>query len=74
MKLNDYIDKYYGGVQAEFARVHDIKPQQVSQWIKSGYIVTDDHQLFSFRRQLVIPIQSKQEEWQSGSLDHDSDK
>ena len=61
MKLSEYIDTYYAGVRAEFARVHDIKPQQVSEWIKNGYIVTDDHQLFSFRRQLVIPLGDKEE-------------
>jgi len=52
MVLTDYINKYYGGNQAAFARAQGVKPPQVSQWIDKGFIVID-HRLYSHRRDLV---------------------
>jgi len=38
MELTEYIQKYYGGNQAAFARACVVSPAQVTQWIKSGFI------------------------------------
>ncbi|WP_058912825.1 hypothetical protein [Entomohabitans teleogrylli] len=54
MSLLEYIEKYYGGNQAAFARSCGVKAQQVTQWIDKGFIVVD-HQLFSHRRDLPFP-------------------
>ncbi|MBD1225995.1 hypothetical protein [Xenorhabdus griffiniae] len=54
--LEDYIKVYYQGVKAEFARKQGVSPQQVSQWIKQGFIVTKDHKLYSWRRDLIKPL------------------
>lgn len=54
MLLLEYINKYYGGSQAAFARALGVKPQQVTQWIDKGFIVVD-HKLYSHRRDLPEP-------------------
>lgn len=51
MKLADYIDLYYGGVQTRFADSQGVLPQQVTQWIRKGFVVVD-HVLYSPRREL----------------------
>ena len=51
MNLLDYIQKNYGGNQAAFAEVQSVKPQQVTQWIRKGFIVVDGV-LYSPRREL----------------------
>ncbi|MBA5234748.1 hypothetical protein H2Y56_21955 [Pectobacterium aroidearum] len=57
MPLIEYINKYFGGNQADFARHMSkggnlVRPQKVQDWINSGWIVVDD-KLCSIRR--VIP-------------------
>lgn len=54
MSLVEYIDKYYGGSQAAFARAAGVKPPQVTQWINKGCVV-ENHKLYSFRRDLPAP-------------------
>ncbi|CDT13656.1 helix-turn-helix domain-containing protein [Vibrio sp. 1CM2L] len=53
MKLRQYIDEFWGS-QRRFAEAQGVKPQQVTQWIKSGYYVVE-HELYSRRRELVSP-------------------
>ncbi|MDC9607124.1 hypothetical protein [Xenorhabdus griffiniae] len=53
--LEDYVKVYYQGVKAEFARKQGVSPQQVSQWIKQGFVVID-HKLYSWRRDLIKPL------------------
>jgi len=55
MTLQEYIDKYYGGVKARFARAQGISPQHLNDWFKHGYVVSDNHVLYSMRRQLIAP-------------------
>lgn len=52
MNLVAYIDTYYGGRQADFARAQGVQPAQVTQWIKKGFIVVE-HVLYSPRRELA---------------------
>ena len=53
MKLSDYIDKYHDGNKAAFARAFGVPhPQQVSPWIRAGWMVFEDR-LYSPRRELV---------------------
>ncbi|EFK2453927.1 helix-turn-helix domain-containing protein [Escherichia coli] len=47
--LSDYIAFYHNGNQAEFARHMGVNRQQVTKWIKGGWIVIN-HQLFSPQR------------------------
>lgn len=54
MLLVKYIEKYYGGSQAAFARAAGVKPPQVTQWIDKKFIVVD-HDLYSPRRNLPCP-------------------
>ncbi|HHG1746617.1 TPA: helix-turn-helix domain-containing protein [Klebsiella pneumoniae] len=54
MPLIEYIEKYYGGSQATFARAVGVKPPQVTQWIEKKFIVVD-HNLYSPRRVLPAP-------------------
>jgi len=52
MLLADYIDKHYDGNKAAFARAFGVHhPQQVSPWIRAGWIVFDG-KLYSPRREL----------------------
>lgn len=39
MELIEYINKYYGGNKAAFARAMGVPKQSVNTWISSGYIV-----------------------------------
>ncbi len=55
MSLENYINTYYAGVKAKFARSQGVAPTQVSEWIRNGYIVVD-HKLYSFRRELTIDV------------------
>ena len=57
MKLLDHIQKHYGGNQAAFAKAQDVKPQQVTQWIKGKFIVVDGV-LYSPRRTLSAASKS----------------
>ena len=54
MKLTDYIKKYYEDNKAAFARSQEADPQQVSVWVRKGFIVID-HILYSPRRVLKKP-------------------
>ena len=55
--LSEYIDKFFGGNQAAFARAQkkedgkSISRPQVTQWINKGFIVVDNS-LYSHRRYL----------------------
>lgn len=53
MPLIEYINQYYGGVQAAFASAAGVKPQQVTQWLDGGFIVVN-HTLYSPRRELPV--------------------
>ena len=53
MKLREFIDKNFQGSQTAFARVQGVNPQQVTRWLKEGYIVSDNT-LYSPRRELTI--------------------
>ncbi|CDM91152.1 5-methyltetrahydropteroyltriglutamate--homocysteine methyltransferase [Xenorhabdus bovienii] len=57
--LSDYIEIYYKGVKAEFARRQGVSPQLVSQWIKNDFIVID-HNLYSWRRNLEKPLDNEE--------------
>ena len=46
MPLIEYINKFYRGNQASFARLTGVQPAQVTQWI--------NHTLYSPRRKLGI--------------------
>lgn len=39
MPLIEYINKFYRGNQASFARLTGVQPAQVTQWINKGFIV-----------------------------------
>ena len=41
MKLEDFIDAYFHGVKADFARAAGVLPQQVTQWIQKRFIVVN---------------------------------
>ena len=49
MNLQQYIDIYFSGNQAEFARNVGVRPQQVTQWINRGFIMFGG-KLYSPRR------------------------
>ena len=51
MVLIEYIKNEHGGNQAAFAQSVNVKPQQITQWIKKGFIVVDGV-LYSPRRDL----------------------
>lgn len=53
MSLIEYINKFYRGNQASFARLTGVQPAQVTQWINKGFIVVN-HTLYSPRRKLGI--------------------
>lgn len=55
MELIEYINKYYGGNQAAFARALGVPKQRVSDWINSEYIVYKNT-IYSKRRD--IPLSS----------------
>lgn len=54
MTLIEYINTYYAGNQSAFAKASDVKPQQVTKWINSEFIVIN-HALYSPRRDLPNP-------------------
>lgn len=53
MKLTEYIEEYYAGNKAEFARDNDVIPQHVTKWVNGDYIVIDG-KLYSPRRELKV--------------------
>ncbi|HAV1520140.1 TPA: hypothetical protein JG825_003459 [Vibrio parahaemolyticus] len=58
MKLQQYIDVFYGGSNTGFAVAQGVKPQQVTQWKNNGFIVVE-HVLYSPRRELAEVEPSK---------------
>lgn len=66
MTLLSYISKYYKGSQTLFASAVDVKPPQVTQWLKKKYIVIN-HVLYSPRRNL--PLYSDKDKQSSFSLE-----
>lgn len=60
MKLLDYIQKHYSGNQAAFAKSQDVKPQQVTKWLKMNCIVVEGV-LYSPRRELIKLAKKKGE-------------
>ena len=52
MKLTEYINQHHNGNKAAFARSQGVKRQQVTKWVKGGFIVQDG-KLYSPRRDLV---------------------
>ena len=53
MKLRSYINTYYLGSQANFARSVGVERQQITQWINKDFIVVD-HVMYSPRRDLPM--------------------
>nr|WP_071529128.1 hypothetical protein [Escherichia coli] len=53
MPLIEYINKFYRGNQASFARLTGVQPAQVTQWINKGFIVVN-HTLYSPRRKVTV--------------------
>lgn len=51
MKITEYIDKYFNGNKAEFARHEGVLPPQVHKWIGMGCVVIDG-KLYSPRRDM----------------------
>lgn len=51
MLLKDYIAEHFEGNQSAFAKHCDVKAQQVTVWLKKGFIVVDGV-LFSPRREI----------------------
>lgn len=49
MSLTEYINLYFSGNKAEFARRMEVNPQQVTKWVNDGWIV-EGHILYSPRR------------------------
>ena len=49
--LKDYINREHGGSQVKFAAANGVIKQQVTQWIRKGFIVVDGS-LYSHRREL----------------------
>jgi len=49
--LSEYIDEFFGGNQAAFARAQAVKRPQVTQWLNKDFIVVDGA-LYSHRRDL----------------------
>lgn len=47
----EFIDLHFDGNQRAFAAAQGVKPQQVTQWLKKGFIVVDG-ELYSHRRKL----------------------
>lgn len=60
LSLTDYIRKYYGGSQSEFARNVGVARNQVYLWVKKGFYVID-HVMYSPRRPLPMPPTAVQE-------------
>ena len=52
MTLAEYIDFYFWGNKADFARSQNVKPPQVSQWLKKDNYFVHDHELMLKRRTL----------------------
>lgn len=50
--VEDYIDKYFNGNQAAFARAQGVQPPQVTQWINRGFSVVNDTLYGAPRREL----------------------
>ena len=51
MPLDEFIDENFEGSQSSFGRAQGVLRQQVTQWIKSEYIVVNNC-LYSKRREL----------------------
>ena len=51
MKLQQYIDKHFGGSKARFAEAQGVKPPQVTQWLNKDIVVVGD-EMYSHRRKL----------------------
>ena len=49
--LKDYINKYYTGVRADFARAQGVLPQQVTKWLANDWLVIDGR-LYSPKQEL----------------------
>jgi len=52
VKIVDYIDLYFEGNKSAFARRMNVTPQQVTKWVRDGWIILDG-QLYSPRRELA---------------------
>ncbi|WP_167335189.1 hypothetical protein [Pectobacterium fontis] len=51
MLLIEYINLYFGGNQAAFARHMGVRPQKVQDWLNAEWIVVDS-KLCSVRREI----------------------
>lgn len=61
MKLTDYINKHHDGNKAAFARSMKLaNPQQVSPWIRGGWIVFEG-KLYSPKRDIAIAAEISHE-------------
>ena len=52
-KLREYIDEFFGGNQAAFARDQGVERPQVTQWLNKNFIVVENV-LYSPRRSLTL--------------------
>ena len=52
-----YINKYFEGNQAAFGRAQNVRPAQVTQWLKKDVLIVDD-KLYMVRRKLYKPIKN----------------
>lgn len=41
MKINEYINLFFAGSKAEFARYMDVTPQQVTKWVNGDWVVSN---------------------------------
>ncbi|NUL35078.1 hypothetical protein [Kosakonia sacchari] len=63
MGLEEYIEKYYGGVKVAFARANETSPQQVQKWKRNGYLMDEKtHTLCIPHRQMAVPGGGKSEQ------------
>lgn len=56
MTLTTFIEKHFNGNKSAFARSQDVTPQQVTPWIREGWIVVENT-LYSPKRELNMGVQ-----------------
>ena len=50
ISIERHIKLKYGGNKARFARRMDVFPQQVTKWIKKGFVIDQDECIYSKRK------------------------
>ena len=54
--LREYIDEFFGGNQAAFARAQGVQPAQVTQWINKDFIIVNGV-LYGPRREIIVSVE-----------------